>query len=108
MKKEYRVWEAGSVQGHYVIETSPKRAACSLVSSTTHFPIHVLLWKSGEDLSDFKLTAGAKKFRDSKARDKYSRFGTKYDKKDLTSVWQKYLNEQYRSDMRKLERRMGT
>lgn len=83
MIREYRVWEAGSTQGHYTRAKTPKEAARAIIGKTAHYPIHVLLWKSGKSFASFKLTLGAKRFAASKAADKYSRFGTKFYKKDL-------------------------
>ena len=85
MIKEYRVWNDGSPQGHYITGGSPKEAARRfLIGPGIHyFPIHVILWKTAKDLGSLKMTEQAKKFRDYHGEDKYTRFGRKYYKKDL-------------------------
>ena len=87
MIKEYRVWNHGSTQGHYITGSSPKEAVYRfLMGSDRHdFPIHTILWKTARDLGSLKMTEGAKKFRDYHGDDKYTKYGRKYYKKDLIS-----------------------
>ena len=93
MKKEYRVWNDGSPQGHYIMANSPKNAAIVFVSGCSlnnmmsiHYPIHAILWKKGKKLYSLKMTEVAIHFRDYKGIDKYYKFGKKYRKEDFDEV----------------------
>jgi len=81
MVKEYRVWNDGSSQGHYIVADSPKKAVSVFLRGwrIPYFPIHVLLWKDGG-----RMTKQAFGFRDYRGDDKYTKFGRKYYKKDLS------------------------
>jgi len=86
MKKEYRVWNDGSPQGHYIIADSPKRAFIKFAKgpARVYYPVHVILWKKGKDLGSLRMTEQATKFRDYiSSANKYTKYGRKYYKKDL-------------------------
>jgi len=86
MKKEYRVWNDGSPQGHYIIANSPKQAFRKFAKrpATVYYPVHVILWKKEKDLDSFRITEQATKFRDYiGSANKYAKYGRKYYKKDL-------------------------
>ena len=74
MVKEYRVWNDGSSQGHYIVADSPKKAVSVFMRGMGifYFPIHVILWKSGG-----RMTKEAVEFRDYRGDDKYRKFGRK-------------------------------
>jgi hypothetical protein len=92
MKKEYRIWNHESSQGHYVIADSPKKVVIEFTRNSIgfimdlpifHYPLHTMLWKKGKDLYSLKMTEGAKKFMHYRGDDKYTKYGRKYYKKDL-------------------------
>ena len=93
MVKEYRVWNDGSPQGHYIVAESPKLAATYFNKGVAHvyyptyfnkgvahvyYPIHVMLWKKGANLWSLQMTKEAKRFMDYRGDDKYTKFGIKY------------------------------
>ena len=89
MIKQYRVWNDGSSQGHYIITDSPKKAAIEFTRNSLnmiYYPIHTILWKKGKELHSLKMTEVAIKFRDYRGIDKYYKFGKKYNKGDFTEV----------------------
>ena len=85
MRKEYRVWNHESPQGHYIIGNSPKQVIRSFIlhSDRSDFPIHAMLWKTAKDLGSLKMTKQAIRFMHYHGDDKYTKFGRKYYKKDL-------------------------
>lgn len=85
MKKEYRVWNDGSPQGHYIIADSPKQAATRFIKgpAKVYYPVHAILWKKGKGLGSLRMTEQAKEFMRYRGEDKYTKYGRKYYRKDL-------------------------